>query len=217
MTDIKKQYINLLQDGKLKDCLQKLTDTLADGDTRNVLSSLRGQYNRLLNEKGKGVISFDEYRREENRIDEAVRSLVNTLKPIDISENIFAQTFLIICNPNKLDEMKAFFGKKYFPNAEFCNYGEPFPKGIYDIIVLEDENNIINQISKNKGTEMPTEENALRRKQMKVYLDASDAYFLYIGNRFTLGYEQKVYFANSRFSIYARLKELLDYKKYYGK
>ena len=114
--EIKTHCTNLLEEGNIKACLQKLTEILAEGDIRNDLSSLRGQYNRLLKDRGLGLIPIDDYRREENRIDEAVRDLVRKLTPTDILEKVFAETFLIICNADKRSDMETFFGKKYFPN-----------------------------------------------------------------------------------------------------
>ena len=60
---------------------------------------------------------------------------------------------------------------------------------------------------------------------MAEYLKVSYPYFLYYGSGFfprnlQETYDKnkdRVYFANSPFSLYARLKELLDYIKYYGK
>ena len=207
---------NFIEKGDLQNCLKELKAALKqDTSVREDLILILSSYNSLL--KQEQLLDSTEYRREISKIAKSILVLVDSLEDRDVSEGVFIETLLIICNPQKRSDMEAFFGKRYFPNAEFINYGEVLPKGIYDVIILEDESNIINQTINNKGTEIPTEQNKNRREQMKGYLDTSDAYFLYIGNRFTLGYENRVYFSNSRFSIYARLKELLDYLKYYSK
>ena len=207
---------NFIEKGDLQNCLKELKVALKqDTSVRQDLTLILSNYNSLLRQEP--LLDSTEYRREISKIAKSILVLVDSLEDRDVSEGVFIETLLSICNPEKRSDMEAFFGKRYFPNAEFINYGEVLPKGIYDVIILEDESNIINQTINNKGTDIPTEKNKNRREQMKGYLDTSDAYFLYIGNRFTLGYEKRVYFSNSRFSIYARLKELLDYLKYYSK
>ena len=205
-----------LEKGDLKACLKQLKNALKqDTSVRRDLTLILGSYNSILRQEF--LTDTTEFRREISKITKSILELVQQLEAADVSEGVFIETFLIICNSDKRSDMEDFFGDKYFPNAEFINYGDALPKGIYDVIILEDEDNIINQTVDNKSMKTPTEKNKNRCEQMKAYLESSDAYFLYIGNRFTLGYEKRVYFSNSRFSIYARLKELLDYIKYYGK
>lgn len=216
----KTECIQLLEKGHLRSSMNHLKDVLKnDSELRHDLTMLLSNYNTLL--RNEFTLEDADVRRETNRMNKALLGLLHLLDKSDVSEGVFIETFLIICNEDKRDDMEVFFGKRYFPNADFINYGDPLPNGIYDVIVLEDEGNLINQVEKDnegKPTKIPTEANKKRQKQMTNYLDATKGYFIYMGAYFPIvKYKDRVYFSNSRFSLYARLKELLDYMKYYGK
>jgi hypothetical protein len=203
-----------LEKGDLEMALKQLKTALSkDASVRNDLTLILGRYNSLLREEA--FIEAAAYRLEKRLVAKSIETFVGLLGEEDVSEGVFVETLLIICNSDKREDMEAFFNKKYFPNAAFINYGETLPKGIYDVIVLEDEDNIISELQEDKMT--LTLANQQRRKDMKGYIDNTNNYFLYIGKRFELGYENRVSYSNSRFTTFARLKELLDYVKYYGK
>ena len=53
---------------------------------------------------------------------------------------------------------------------------------------------------------------------MEQYVEGIGSYMLYFGEKFPLErarYAEKVYFANSIFSLYARIREMLDFIKYF--
>jgi len=207
----------LIENGDLLKSLELLKNTLSDNsEFRNNLSLFLSQYNTL---KKKELLNGEDIQVETNKIILRVLSMIGELKKADLSQSAFIETLLIICNENKRGEMELLFMEKYFPNREFINYGERIPAGIFDIIFLEDENGIINPPRDKEGKDLPlTPENEKRRAEMIEYIEFNaKQYFIYIGNFFPLGkYKNRVYFSNSRFSIYARLKEMLEYKKYYG-
>lgn len=217
----RKEYIDILEMGDLAACFEALKENLTDeSDARKELSVFIGQYNRLL--RSKSTISPGEYRMEVNKIDEFVRELIDRLEVNDISGKQFIEPILIICNAEKREDMEAFFSKTYFPNIDFIKYTDPLPKGVFDIIFLEDEDNILTQteekVINGENKKVPTLASENKKKEMKAYLDSTEGLFLYYGSYFPLAnYKERVYFSNSKFSIYARLKELLEYKKYYKK
>jgi hypothetical protein len=208
-----------LEKSNTQNCLKQLKTALSQNTPlRQDLTLILANYNALL--RGEQLLDPTEYRREMAKTAKSISTFIEQLEDTDVSEGVFIETLLIICNPDKRTDKEAFFGKKYFPNAEFINYGEVLPKGIYDVVILEDEDNWISQCVKNEeGKLTQTPANSQRQQDMKNYLQATDAYFIYSGpGRFDMpDYNHRVYFSNSRFSIYARLKELLDYIKYYGK
>jgi hypothetical protein len=208
-----------LEKSNMQNCLKQLKTALSqDTPLRHDLTLILANYNALL--RGEQLLDPSDFRREMAKTQKAILTFIQQLEDSDVREGVFIETLLIICNPDKRTDMEAFFGKKYFPNAEFINYSEALPKGIYDVVVLEDEANLISQCVKDpEGKLTKTAANAQRQEDMKNYLNATDAYFIYSGpGRFDMPlYAHRVYFSNSRFSIYARLKELLDYIKYYGK
>ena len=205
-----------LADGKLRDCMEFLKNSLsANSDNHDVFVLLFSRYNKL---KEQETLYGENIKVDENKLSAFLLEIINKLKEQDVSEGNFIETILIICSKQKRQDMEILFGKKYFPNRSFINYGEPIPAGVFDIIFLEDENDIINQkIKEGENKEKPTAESKIRLGEMKGCIEANaKQYFIYFGGRFPSGYENQVYYTNSRFSIYARLKEMLDYKKYYG-
>lgn len=212
MTEIdklKKEAIRLIESNKLRDCMTRMKEYLNENSSqRRVLSSLLRRYNDLLEQRRINTVETNTYNQGMNQIADILIDIVEQLNEENVSESLFIETVLIICRKNKLIEMKEFFNKKYFPNAEFINYGEEPPNGVYDVIVLED---------------MPT--GSVTEMDMEKYLKETYPYFLYYGSGFFPKSLQekhdknkdRVYFTNSKFSLYSRLKELLDYIKYYGK
>lgn len=226
MTEIaklKKEAINLIESDKLRECMNQMKAYLLDGSSeRRLLSSLLRRFNQLLSERNLSIVEDTIFRQGMNQIVDALLNLVEQLSSANVCESMFIEPILIICNEDNRKEMEGFFGEKYFPNAKCINYGDTLPQGIFDVIFLEDENNIITKTTDGKQDGEPTEKNISRRKEMMAYIDAfmkpnDKQLFLYFGRTFPLGYKNNVYFANSRFAIYARLKELLDYMKYYCK
>lgn len=226
MTEIiklKKEATELIESNKLRESMNQMKAYLIDGSSeRRVLSNLLRRYNELLNDKNLRIIDEDNYNKGMNQITEALLDLVEQLSIANVCVTMFIEPILIICNEDNRKDMEGFFGENYFPNARCINYGETLPEGIFDVIFLEDENNIITKTMNGKSDGEPTELNISRRKEMKSYIDSfkdskEKQFFLYFGQFFPLGYKENVYFANSRFAIYARLKELLDYMKFYGK
>ncbi len=222
MTEIdklKKEATNLIESNQLRACMNRMKEYLIDGTSqRRLLSNLLRRYNELFNERNQSVVEDTPFRTGMNQLADSLLSLIEQFSTDNVSESLFIEPILIICNANKRKEMESFFGKKYFPNAQFINYGEALPKGVFDVVFLEDESNIITQTTNRKQDGDPTEANVNRRKEMTNYLNESEGYFLYIGTFFPMHeYKNRVYYSNSRFSTYARLKEVLDYIKYYGK
>jgi meiotically up-regulated gene 157 (Mug157) protein len=219
---LKKEATDLVESNKLRECMNQMKSYLIDGSSeRRALSNLLRRYNELLNEKNLRTIEEDNYSKGMNQITEALLDLVEQLSNANVCVSMFIEPLLIICNEDNRKDMEGFFGEKYFPNAKCINYGDTLPQGIFDVIFLEDENNIITKTTNGKSDGEPIEQNISRRNEMKSYIDSfkdskEKQFFLYFGQFFPLGYKDNVYFANSRFAIYARLKELLDYIKYYG-
>jgi hypothetical protein len=130
--------------------------------------------------------------------------IINTNVLIDKTQ----KEIIIVSKPEQEGTMREFFAKHYFPKVSFKLYGDTLPEKFEGIIVIED---------------MAT--GSTSEGKMAQYLKKSYPYFLYFGSgQFPKNLQDeydkgrnRVYFANSPFSLYARLKELLDYIKYYGK
>ena len=170
---------------------------------KNQLVLLKARNKRIKDAINGGTVSRMEADIQLNQINENLISLINDLEDTDIIEQQIQDKILVICRTKMVDEMESFFGNRYFPNGKVIQYGNLLPKTKYDIVVLED---------------MPSLSTS--KEELNKYVSSVEAHFLYYGNgRYDPPneYINKVYFANTRFSLYSRLKELLDYIKYFGK
>lgn len=176
----------------------------------NALTLYKGEINRLKKQQLDGTIKYSRIDRHYTELTWRLLNFIDSLTDSDISDfsvlvDKTQKSILVISKPEKEADMRAFFAKHYFPKVDFMNYGQNLPAESFDVILLED---------------MPT--GSVSEDKMRFYLAKSDAFFLYFGDGFFPkklkdDFGDKVYFANSPFSLYARLNELLDYLKYFGK
>jgi hypothetical protein len=186
-------------------CLQHLSDALSpESKLRDDVLLLKGDFIRW--QRQSSQLSSIEYHQYLNRISNGLMNLINGIEAYDVAEFQFQDKILVVCRPEMTDKMAAFFGNRYFPNLSITTYVDKhaaLPIGQFDIVLLED---------------MPT--NSVSRTVLDRYVTEIKSHFMYYGNgRFDPPKEvmDKVYFANTPFALYGRIKELLDYIKYYGK
>ena len=198
---------------KCLDCLDLAIDKKAT-DTANSIRLFKQQLFKLKTHQQKGTMTFKDIDIEMSLLSLRLMTFIDN----DLDENVIADAtvlmdktqkeIVVICREMQEDKMREFFTKHYFPKVSFINYGNSLSKKFQGVIILED---------------MPT--CSVPETDMEKYLKEPYPYFLYYGSGFfprnlQENYDKnkdRVYFANSQFSLYARLKELLDYIKYYGK
>ncbi len=164
------------------------------------------RYRKLKKDKFRGTTARETLNIEENKLLEDVLEFVNSVT-IDIEavgkniENglvIFYEKIVIYCSDERRSYMEQFFNKHYFRNVHY--YDNDFK--IFDdadLILFDDK-----------------ERSDSSKKKLKEILDNNN-YVIYFGHPFPLSikdYGDRAYFANSIFSLYARIKEMLDFLKY---
>jgi hypothetical protein len=192
----------------LGQCIKQLEASLDPRrDAWNDLIALLAEFNRLKRENLNNLLSREEYNRDYARLTQRVLSLIDGLQEEDLSatrqlrEEIH-ERILVVTRPERRAYMERFFSKKYFKNVAYIHYGEAVPAERFDLMLLED-----------------MEPEPLSAMLMEQYVEGAEAYVLYFGEKFPLErarYADKVYFANSIFSLYARIREMLDFMKYYS-
>lgn len=173
---------------------------------------LYSRFNSLIGERRNSMVSRDDYLAEIQNIRTSLLQLINDLKPEDIAKNYhireeFHEKILVVC-PSKSREKKLsrYFPKVYFPSLEFFEAGKEQIIQDYDILIFD------NMFEPGSAPDNWID-------QLKTYLETEGPYILYLGGYLELlqDYSEKAYATNSVFSIYARLKELSEYMKYFGR
>jgi hypothetical protein len=194
---------------KCLDCLDLAIDKQAN-ETGNKVRLFKLRLKSLEDRQKLRTITSGDLDVEMNNLILNLMSFIdNDLEEADIAnmkvlENNKQKSILIITRLEQEEMMREFFIKHYFPKVTFVINSPTLFIDKADIIIYED---------------METDDANLKR--IWEYVEKQkDSYFLYFGNGYLKvpkEYNSSVYFTNSPFSLYARLKELLDYIKYYGK
>ena len=210
-SDLKDLIIKSIE--KCLDCLESAVDKKEKGLT-NKLRLFWQRLTSLKKHQTNGTMTTKEIDVEMSTLSLGLMNFIDD----DLEEHFIIDTsvlmdktqkeIMVITRPEKEVQLRAFFSKHYFPKVSFIHYGTDIAKTFNGIIILED---------------MPT--GATEEAKMEKYLKDSFPYFLYYGSGFFPrelqnkydAQKDRVYFANSQFSLYGRLKEFLDYLKYYGK
>lgn len=192
----------------LGQCIQHLEASLDPRrDAYNQCLQLLADFNRLERENMSNLLSREQYNQDFARLTQRTLFLIDNLRDDDLSaarrlrEEIH-ERILVVTRPERQAYMERFFSKNYFKNVAYIHYGDAVPAERFDLALLED-----------------MEPEPLSAMLMEQYVEGIGAYILYFGETFPLErtrYAEKVYFANSIFSLYARLKEMLDFMKYYS-
>lgn len=172
----------------------------------NQCLQLLADFNRLERENMGNLLSRDDYNRDFAKLTHRTLFLIDNLQEDDLSaarhlrEEIH-ERILVVTRPERQAYMERFFSGNYFKNVSYIHYGDPVPPERFDLALLED-----------------LQPEPLSAMLMEQYVENIGAYMLYFGATFPLDrarYADKVYFANSIFSLYARIKEMLDFMKYF--
>lgn len=212
-TRLRKKCQEALVDDNLEMCLQELSFLFPENED---IINQRGRVSGLKKEGQNGTISSDEYRRERSKIRVALSTFANeNILPddddtISILEGIHNR-ILILSPEDKVSDWKAMFSEENFSHAHVIRYGKEIPTDYLspDVVIFDD-----------------TGPNA-RPDMVRLSVEMPQAHFLYYGdlNPFTESRKrnpqdaaifERCANANSKFTLHARLRELLEFRKIYG-
>jgi len=204
-----KQSLKRTLADNLGQCIQQLEASLdPNREAYNRCIATLTTFRRLEQENYANTVSRDDYIRELAQLTHATLALIDSLTENDLSEarlmrEEIHERILIITATEQREQMERFFSRNFFKNISFINYGDAVPAERYALALLEDLN-----------------ADSTLTTLMEKYLSDLPCYCLYFGKRFPLNqdqYAKKVYFANSIFSLYTRIREMLDFIKYYDR
>ena len=208
---IKAEIKSLLRDNASL-AVQKIQKVLLPGDqeTDDELFLHDKNLFKLGKDYDKGILTDDDYDKQLNKLTLRILHFIRDLRPEQIRQNYkiseqIRENILIVCKEEREKMMLAFFPDDYFPNVKTHFIGENLPNfKETKIVIFEDLERPYSKVKNNVNLE----------KYLKA-INETNTYMLYFGSSQPYDeYGDIAYFSNSKFSLHARLKELLDYIKY---
>lgn len=157
----------------------------------------------------KGTINTADAGVELRQINDATLALIDAITSEEAEayelENAIFNRILVVCKSADREEaMRELFQEQYFKSIEFDVSEKPRrteSTNRFDLIVFDN---------------LPPDSKEGPNELLLHYLDHTTPYLLYFGEPLPLLYKypQKAYFANSIFSLHARLEEMIKYLKY---
>lgn len=207
-----------IQNDNLEKCCELLLESLDErAETFIEVTAISSRLRGLLSENNLGTISFDEYSRHRAQVRKAVLTFIeSTLKPEDVSllRRIHDRILLVACKRSPTDWEKL-FPDAFFSHVHIMRYGEEVPAAFAspDVVIFDDLDCT--------GTGNDAQIKILARSMPNANLlffglpgenpfkksDASDE---------DKNFAKRCADANSKFTLHARLRELLEFRKIYG-
>lgn len=193
-------------------CLQQLSKKIDTSHPShfNALLNLQARLNRLNNNKLANVLSEDDEARQENQLIMDLLDFLDMMTDADFSpvaqlrEEIYEKILVVCYGAGAVLELQPFFDSFYFKNVQYALYEFDEEKLAWcDFIVFDYIYAVENDPS--------------YYELLKQYLDDTAKYLLYFGraDRLLEYYPMKVHIANSPFELYARIREMIEFMKFY--
>lgn len=197
-------------DGTVEQCFDLLEDSLVNRARLDELLILKGNLNRAKHSHVLGL--SDTVSQVSAATSAAILEMLNKLKEEDINPiNPINGRILILSPEDKVSDWQAMFSEQNFSHACVIRYGKEIPPDYRspDVVLFDD-----------------TGPNA-RPHMVQLAGEMPQAHFLYFGenNPFTENRKrnpqdaaifERCANANSKFTVHARLRELLEFRKIYG-
>ncbi len=207
LTSFQDQYKNLLTKEPFGKCLQELAKAIRTSDELFLLIS---EHNDMEENFRIGILDMDGRNKALSLLRYKYISFVNSIQENDLSQlgkllDEIHDQILVVCPENRKAYMHQFFSSYYFKNITYHTIVENQPIEVDDYkIILFDPS---------------FEDTATESKLLDYFLEETNAYIIYflkfLDKEKKEIYSDRIYFANSIFSLYARIKEMLDFIKYY--
>lgn len=192
-------------------CLQQLSKSIDPTQTVpfNALINLQARLNRINNNKLANVLTEEEEARQENQLVMDVLEFLDSLSDVDflpsaqLLQEIYEKILVVCYDIESEKAMRAFFDSFYFKNVQYTFDFNEAKIAWCDLVVFDFLNAQLN--------------NTQYYELLQLYLDQTDKYLLYFG-RFTNTleyYPWKAHYAESPFELYARIREMIEFKKFY--
>lgn len=178
--DFKKNIRQLTAANEIEDALDKMFNHVRTGVTiQDDITSLRGECSSINRAFRKGLISFEEFNRHQNRNRDGILSI---LKDILIQhyeekpslEKITAKLFVLTPTAESEKEMKKFFPFEYFREVEFV-LDETYQQAVqaYDLVIFDNY--------PHPGVEIEVVFRETQIQKLQWLIDSTDCYIVWFG------------------------------------
>lgn len=213
---LKKNWLEKVKKNKLDLCLQDIEAILADSqDQEETLILLSCRLNDHKNKEINGLVSWKELGIEKQNITKSLIDFIRGIEAEDLSVRKWMQMqthekiLVVTYDEHSKKKMEAFFDGFYFPQVVYDTSGEVLsPQSLkdYDLVLFD-------YMYHTSRSYYDLLEQYLSKTKMPV---------LYFGTEtLTVLKEQKyadrIHSANFVSSLYTRLKEMIEFQKYYKK
>ncbi len=221
--EFQQALFDLIESSRLERALKELKENLRTDIELWVYSlSLSREYNKLLDRYYSGLLSYSEMSISETRITEALIRLIGKISVGDLKDTPMvhppqgiANPILVVSRNEEKDELSDFFQKLGFSSVSF-GAGDLL-KDQEDVdLVIFDNRDLQDCRTKDDLTKIPVEERQKieqREEMMQSLIEKTPRLLLHYGGQSYIVSKNRnrVYAANSSFSLYARTKEIIDF------
>lgn len=202
----------------LEKCCELLLESLDERSSIFVeVVAINGRLRGLLSENNLGTLSFDDYTMHRNRVRKSLLAFIDsTLKPEDVSllRRIHDRILVVACK-NSPTDWKKLFPEAFFSHVHVMRYGEEVAADFSypDVVIFDD-------------LECPGTGNDAQIRMLARSMKGADLLFYGLpgenifkkkdASEEDQGFAARCADANSKFTLHARLRELLEFRKIYG-
>lgn len=224
MNELKNKVREAVAANKVKDSLSILKNNLDSSSSKiNLLTAIRRNYNTIQTEWLGGIVKEEEYGMRHNKLTARILEFLDLLEAEDLNtesgreHSVIKNPLLIIGNPETNPrEMKKLFEVLRFELVDFYKTGDPIPANDQYRLIIFDNTDLPVCPSPDKlsGFEESIQEKFnLRIALWKDFLEKTNYFFIHYGEYFYWinKNRERIHAANSRFALYSRVKEMLDF------
>ena len=223
----RKTLIKTIKDHLKKDDLQAgfnlLDDNLqGNGDKHTQFLMLNHRYNRNKTVFFNDTLAYDKYCQEDNKIVQALMHLVGSITESDLKTEVTFQhkaitnPILVICSSETSQNyMQEFFNLLNFKKAKVIVSSRLEDVTDFDLVIFDNRalkdcpaSGVLESLSQPEKERIQARVNL-----MSSYLSDTDKFLVHFGERlyWINDNRERVYAANSKFALHARVGEMLDF------
>ncbi len=222
LPEFKKRLRGLLKDN-VQGCMQELENALdEERDLNDQFIMLASAYNDLKSKQNLNLLSKGEFDLGRAKAVSGLLAVVKAMGPLDLKKGFDepegVQETLLVVSANKAasEAMKQFFSSYFFRKVVYDYSGKVHKTGGADIVLFD---NLImeNPCSKKDDEDKLTDAQKKHLDLLRSYMTDTHYKVIYYGQQLHLinEYRDRINAANSRFSLYARIRETLEFMKMY--
>lgn len=222
VSKLQKKLHDLYEDNKIKNVFSTLKAELdAEGERISIFRNLKRRYNKITDQKMADTIDRGAYNLEMNQVLEALSSFIESLKTSDLGSKVepshaeISNQILVFTKEQEVENVSEFFRQLNFVNVKVKQNGEEVELSEFDLIVF-DNSDLPVCYNRKSFAELEAEQRIIvekRMEEMDFIINESSKFIIHFGGIlfWVNAHRDRVQAANSKFSLYARTKEVIDF------